>query len=103
MYLRGSIFLIVLGAILRYAVADSFDSVDLPMVGLILMIGGAIGLVLAIAAGTALTIYADFPVPIGIGVGIGAHVFSAVIGLLFVGYPAVRPSRLSPIEALRSE
>lgn len=67
------------------------------------VIGGAIGLVLAVAAGTALTVYADFPVPIGIGVGIGAIVFSAVIGLLFGGYPAVRASRLSPIEALRSE
>lgn len=48
MYIGGSIFLIVLGAILRYAVADSFDSVDLPMVGLILMIGGAIGLVVSL-------------------------------------------------------
>ncbi|WP_417609505.1 ABC transporter permease [Parasphingorhabdus sp.] len=67
------------------------------------VIGGAIGLGMAIAAGTALTIYADFPVPIGIGVGIGAIVFSAVIGLLFGGYPAIRASRLSPIEALRSE
>ncbi len=67
------------------------------------MIGGAMGLALAIAGGTALTIYADFPVPIGIGVGIGAIIFSAVIGLAFGGYPAIRASRLSPIEALRSE
>lgn len=67
------------------------------------VIGGAMGLILAIAGGTALTVYADFPVPIGIGVGIGAIVFSAFIGLLFGGYPAVRASRLSPIEALRSE
>lgn len=67
------------------------------------VIGGAMGLILAIAGGTALTIYADFPVPIGIGVGIGAIVFSAFIGLLFGGYPAIRASRLSPIEALRSE
>ena len=61
------------------------------------------GLIFAIAAGTALTVYADFPVPIGVGVGIGAIIFSAFIGLLFGGYPAVRASRLSPIEALRSE
>lgn len=67
------------------------------------VIGGAMGLILAIAGGTALTVYADFPVPIGIGVGIGAIVFSAFIGLLFGGYPAIRASRLSPIEALRSE
>lgn len=67
------------------------------------VIGGAMGLIFAIAAGTALTVYADFPVPIGVGVGIGAIIFSAFIGLLFGGYPAVRASRLSPIEALRSE
>ena len=48
MYIGGSIFFIVLGAILRYAVADSIESVDLPLVGLILMIGGAIGLVVSL-------------------------------------------------------
>ncbi len=67
------------------------------------VIGGAMGLVLAIAAGSALTAYADFPVPIGMGVAIGAIIFSALVGLAFGGWPAVRASRLSPIEALRSE
>tara|TARA_R110000772_G_scaffold134717_15_gene243375 strand:+ start:3865 stop:4383 length:519 start_codon:yes stop_codon:yes gene_type:complete len=67
------------------------------------VIGGAMGLILAIAADTALTVYADFPVPIGVGVGIGAIMFSAIIGLLFGDYPAIRASYLSPIEALRSE
>ncbi|MEO0441843.1 MAG: FtsX-like permease family protein, partial [Pseudomonadota bacterium] len=67
------------------------------------VIGGAMGLILAIAGGAALTAYADFPVPIGVGVGVGAIIFSAFIGLLFGGYPAIRASRLSPIEALRTE
>jgi putative ABC transport system permease protein len=67
------------------------------------VIGGFMGLILALAGGTALTVYADFPVPIGLGVGFGAIIFSAFIGLLFGGYPAIRASRLSPIEALRSE
>ena len=67
------------------------------------VIGGFMGLVLALAGGTALTVYADFPVPIGLGVAFGAIIFSAFIGLLFGGYPAIRASRLSPIEALRSE
>lgn len=67
------------------------------------MIGGAIGLLLAIAAAGVFQAQADFPVPIGVGTSIGAITFSAVIGLLFGGWPAVRASRLSPIEALRTE
>ena len=67
------------------------------------VIGGAMGLVLAMAAGAVLTANADFPVPIGLGVAIGAIIFSALVGLVFGGWPAVRASRLSPIEALRTE
>jgi len=67
------------------------------------VIGGAMGLLLALAAGWALTAYAEFPVPIGLGVSVGAIIFSALVGLIFGGWPAVRASRLSPIEALRTE
>lgn len=67
------------------------------------VLGGFVGLVLAWLAGTALTAYADFPVPIGIGVALGSIAFSAMLGLIFGSYPAIRASRLSPIEALRTE
>jgi uncharacterized membrane protein YfcA len=43
-----SIFLIAVGAILRFAVNDSIQDVDLSTVGLILMIVGAIGLVVGL-------------------------------------------------------
>ena len=43
-----SIFLAAVGAILRYAVADQIEDVDLRMIGLILMIAGAVGLVLGL-------------------------------------------------------
>jgi Domain of unknown function (DUF6458) len=44
-----SIFLIAVGAILRYAVTVSIEGIELDTVGLILMIAGIIGLVIALA------------------------------------------------------
>jgi putative ABC transport system permease protein len=67
------------------------------------VIGGAIGLVLAFVAASIFERVAAFPAPVGLDTAVMAVAFSAVIGLLFGGYPAIRASRLSPIEALRSE
>lgn len=47
MTIGTSIFLIAIGAILRYAVADSWEAIDLTTAGLILMLVGALGLVIA--------------------------------------------------------
>jgi ABC-type antimicrobial peptide transport system permease subunit len=44
----GSLFLIAIGAILRFAVNDSIKDVDLSTVGLILMIVGAVGLAIGL-------------------------------------------------------
>jgi hypothetical protein len=44
MTVGGSIFLIAVGAILRYAVTDTVNGIDLQTVGLILMLAGAAGL-----------------------------------------------------------
>ena len=43
-----AIFLIALGAILRFAVSASISGIELDTVGLILMVAGVIGLVIAL-------------------------------------------------------
>jgi hypothetical protein len=48
MTIGGSIFLVAVGAILRYAVTDSISGVDLATIGLILMIAGIVGLVISL-------------------------------------------------------
>jgi len=48
MTIGTSLFLIAVGAILRYAVEDSWKAVDIPTVGLILMVVGAFGLILGL-------------------------------------------------------
>jgi hypothetical protein len=48
MTIGTSLFLIAVGAILRYAVKDEWKAVDIPTAGLILMIVGAFGLVLGL-------------------------------------------------------
>lgn len=48
MTIGGSLFLIALGAILRFAVTADLAGVDLQIVGVILMVVGAIGLLLGL-------------------------------------------------------
>ncbi|HEX3434399.1 MAG TPA: DUF6458 family protein [Solirubrobacteraceae bacterium] len=48
MPLGTSIFLIAVGAIIRYAVTFHVSGVSRPVIGLILMIAGVIGLVLSL-------------------------------------------------------
>jgi hypothetical protein len=48
MTVGGSIFLVAVGAILRYGVTDSIKGIDLATIGLILMIAGIVGLVIGL-------------------------------------------------------
>ncbi|HYI98320.1 MAG TPA: DUF6458 family protein [Thermoleophilaceae bacterium] len=52
MTIGSSIFLIAVGAILRYAVTDSISGVDLTTIGLILMIAGIVGLLISLFMAT---------------------------------------------------
>jgi uncharacterized membrane-anchored protein len=53
MTIGGSIALIVIGAILRFAISWSPAYVNVQLIGLILMIGGVIGLIISLAFMTA--------------------------------------------------
>src|SRR4051812_15393402 len=48
MALGTSLFLIAVGAILRYAVSDSVPGIDLPVIGLILIIVGVVGMLISL-------------------------------------------------------
>jgi len=48
MYIGTSIFLIALGAVLKYAVTATVAGIDIQTAGLILMIVGAIGLIISL-------------------------------------------------------
>ena len=56
MYIGTSIFLIAVGAILRYAVTADVEGINLDTAGLILMIVGAIGLLFSLLW---MTVWAD--------------------------------------------
>ena len=48
MRIGASLFLIAVGAILKFAVSDAIDGVDLGTIGIILMIVGAVGLIITL-------------------------------------------------------
>ena len=64
MTIGSSIFLIAVGAILRYAVTATVSGIDIQVVGLILMIAGAIGLVIGLFMMTAGRRDGDPPPPV---------------------------------------
>ncbi len=48
MALGTGVFLIVVGAILAFAVRDSFDAVDLTMVGYIMLAAGVVAIIISL-------------------------------------------------------
>jgi putative ABC transport system permease protein len=67
------------------------------------LLGGVIGVLLGASIGYAVHLFTGFPVSLpwwSFAIGLG---FSASVGIFFGMYPAVKASRLDPIEALRYE
>ena len=65
--------------------------------------GGAIGVLLGIAASEAIAALAGWPVSLGAAPVALAFGFATVVGIFFGFYPARKAARLDPIEALRYE
>ena len=66
--LGTSLFLIAVGAILRYAVSDSLEGIDIPTIGLILMIVGIVGLLISLFT---MTLWDETPSRCGRGASCG--------------------------------
>src|SRR5262249_44591296 len=67
------------------------------------LVGGLIGVALGVAGAVALAYVAKWPVIVEPGIVLLAFVVSAGVGVFFGYYPALKASRLDPIEALRYE
>jgi macrolide transport system ATP-binding/permease protein len=66
-------------------------------------IGGVIGLGAGVTISSSIARLAGWPIEISPVAIVGSVLFSAVIGVFFGYYPALRAARLNPIEALRYE
>ncbi len=65
--------------------------------------GGVIGVLLGVLAANRLAGFFGWPVLLRVDIIVIAVTFSAVVGVVFGLYPALKASRLDPIEALRFE
>jgi len=65
--------------------------------------GGIFGIILALAGSYGLSFVLQIPFLFDISIVIIAFLFSAMVGVVFGYFPALKAARLDPIEALRHE
>lgn len=91
---------------IRMAVgATSFDVLIQFLIEAVVLalVGGVIGISLGILGAVALAYLANWPLVVQPSVVVLAFLVAAAVGIFFGYYPALRASRLDPIEALRYE
>jgi putative ABC transport system permease protein len=66
-------------------------------------IGGVIGVLIGFGIGNVVTLFTDFAIHVPVDWAVRGVIFCSVVGLVFGMWPAIRASRLAPIEALRYE
>ena len=66
-------------------------------------IGGVLGVLLGFGLGNIVTMFTDFYVSVPMEWAVRGVVFCSVVGIVFGMWPAIRASRLAPIDALRYE
>jgi putative ABC transport system permease protein len=70
------------------------------LIGVLLGVGASVGLITVI---NSLTNGSQWPIFVSMPAAVIALLFAAAVGLFFGYYPALRASRMDPIEALRFE
>jgi putative ABC transport system permease protein len=70
---------------------------------LLSLIGGAAGIILGIGLTAVIARLAEWPTPISLLAILVSSLFAASVGIFFGLYPAIKASRMNPIEALRYE
>jgi len=64
-------------------------------------IGGIIGVLIGFGIGNVVTLFTDFAVHVPADWAVRGVIFCSVVGLIFGTWPAIRASRMAPIDALR--